>query len=225
MIAAAKPPAGFGPSLAVAAATMLIGALSAAASGSPVAVAIGAVVGLGWALLLGRIARALSQRADWGHRAADWSASLGVLAASTLFGGSLFAILLMVPALPTPELLLTVLRPPMAGGFTFFVILNPLVEWVAIPAALYLNWHIPRRRTLLLAGALLYYAARAWTYLYFVPAIFEFMATPPGAALSAELVARVTRWVNLSVVRMAIDGLLALAFLLAAARRAGAPDR
>lgn len=107
--------------------------------------------------------------------------------------------------------------PSLKGGLTFFLIFNTLMEWLVISAALSLNWHLPRRRALIAAGALLYYAARAWTYVYFVPNIFEFMTTPAGAALSAELTGRVREWVLLSWIRTGIDGLLAVLFLLAAA--------
>ena len=69
----------------------------------------------------------------------------------------------------------------------------------------------------------MYYAARAWTYVYFVPNIFAFMTTPAGAVLSAELTGRVREWVLLSWLRTGIDGVLAVLFLLAAAT-AGALD-
>src|SRR5262249_23787739 len=110
------------------------------------------------------------------------------------------------------------MRPPMKGGFTFFLIFNTLMEWLVIPAAAYFNWHLSQRRILIVAGALLYYAARVWTYLYFVSNIFEFMATSTGGPPSAELVNRVTRWVNLSWGRATIDGLTAVLFLVAASK-------
>src|SRR5262249_59849343 len=47
------------------------------------------------------------------------------------------------------------MRPPMKGGFTFFLIFNTLMEWLVIPAAVYLNWHLSQRRILIVAGALL----------------------------------------------------------------------
>jgi hypothetical protein len=147
---------------------------------------------------------------------ANRSAWLAVLAATTLFGGSLFAMMLYAAALSTPETVLLIMRPPMEGGFTFFLIFNTLMEWLVTPVTLYLNWHLPRRRTLIAARAVSYYAARIWTYVYFVPNIFEFMKTPAGGSLSADLVGRVTAWVQLSWIRTAIDGLMAVLFLLAA---------
>jgi len=50
------------------------------------------------------------------------------------------------------------------------------MEWFVIPLSIFLNWQHPRRRVLLLIFALLFYLSRAWTYIYFVPQIFGFMA-------------------------------------------------
>jgi len=129
----------------------------------------GALIGMGWGLLVGWMAGWLTRRAGSGRKMADRSGLLAVLAATTLFGGSLFAMLLYGPALSDPEMVLVLMRPPWQGGLTFFLIFNTLMEWLVIPAALYLNRHLSRRRALMATGALLYYAARAWTYVYFVP--------------------------------------------------------
>ena len=208
----------FGPYLFIVPVTTAIGALASTLAGSVAVVAIGAVIGLGWGVLVGRIAGWLSRREDRDLKLANRSMLLAVLAATTLFGGSLFAMMLYSAASSAPEIVLFLMRPPMKGGFTFFLIFNTLMEWLVIPAAVYLNWHLSQRRILIVAGALLYYAARVWTYLYFVPNIFEFMATSTGGPLSAELVNRVTRWVNLSWVRTTIDGLTAVLFLVAASK-------
>jgi hypothetical protein len=194
-----------------------MGALAGRLADPVAGLAVGALIGMGWGLLVGWIAAWLNRREGWAWKLADRSVLLAVLAAATLFGGSLFAMMLYGPALSDPEMVLVLMRPPLKGGLTFFLIFNTLMEWLVISAALYLNWHLPRRRALIAADALLYYAARAWTYVYFVPNIFEFMTTPAGAALSAELTGRVREWVLLSWIRTGIDGLLAVLFLLAAA--------
>jgi hypothetical protein len=43
------------------------------------------------------------------------------------------------------------------------------MEWVSLPATLFLNWHIAARGRPLISGAFLYYISRIWTYglLYF----------------------------------------------------------
>jgi hypothetical protein len=208
----------FGPYLVIAPAMTALAAFASALTGSVGAVAIGAGIGLAWSLLVGWLSGWIGQRAGWERPLANGSVFGAVLAATTLFGGSLYAMMLMAPVLSSPDIVLGFMRPPVAAGFTFFVIFNSLMEWVVIPTALYLNWRMPRRRTLIIVAAVLYYGARVWTYVYFVPTIFDFMTLPAGEPLSAELVGRVTWWVNLSWIRTAIDGLMALLFLLAASR-------
>jgi hypothetical protein len=45
------------------------------------------------------------------------------------------------------------------AGSPFFVIFNSLMEWLALPVALFLNWQDPKRRPLLIAGAVLFLIA------------------------------------------------------------------
>ena len=52
------------------------------------------------------------------------------------------------------------MRQPFGGGFTFFVIFNSLMEWLVVRVAVFLNWSHPRRRTLLLTCAILFYLSR-----------------------------------------------------------------
>jgi hypothetical protein len=211
----------FGPYVVIATATTLMGALAGRLADSVAGVAVGAVIGLAWGLLVGHVAAWLSQRKGWQSKLANGSAFLAVLVAATLFGGSLFAMMLYGPALSDSEPTLVLMRPPFKGGFTFFLIFNTLMEWLLIPATLYLNWHLPHRITLIVAGAFLYYAARAWTYVYFVPCIFEFMTMPVGEAISVDVAGRVRAWVLLSWIRTAVDGLMAVLFLAAAAKPRG----
>jgi hypothetical protein len=137
---------------------------------------------------------------------------------TALFGGSLFAMTLYTSASASPHLILLFIRPPFKGGFTFFVIFNSLMEWLLLPGALFLNWRIPARRNLLIVGALLYYSSRCWTYVYFVPAIFRFMSVPADNPLSPDLASQIMRWVNLSWIRCAVDGVLACVLLYATSK-------
>lgn len=148
---------------------------------------------------------------------------MSTFVAVTLFGGSLFAMMLYAFA-ADPASILTLIRPPFKGGFTFFVIFNSSMEWLLLPATLYLNWRISTRRKPLLYGAILYYCARAWTYIYFVPAIFKLMATPVTHPLSPELASEIMRWVNLSWIRCAVDGILAALLLFATSRASAEPS-
>ena len=207
------------PIYSVVSATTTIGALSGGAlAGSAAAVAIGALVGLTWGLIVGRTADWLGRREGWGQEVAIWSLFLGALVATTLFGGALFQMMLYASALSVPETVLGLMRPPLAGGFTFFVVFNSLLEWLLLPSILYLNWHFPTRRRLIIASAILYYVSRAWTYLYFAPRIFEFMEVSTGGSLTPDLVSQIIQWVNLSWIRVASDGVVAVLFLLATSR-------
>jgi hypothetical protein len=62
-----------------------------------------------------------------------------------------------------------------------------------------------------------FYAMRLWSYVYFVPNIFEFGALPPDGPFSAEVVEQFRMWVNLSWLRFAIQDLLPYLLLLLAA--------
>jgi hypothetical protein len=110
--------------------------------GSPIAAIIGAIAGVGWGLLVGLVSmRPLRRLPKLSRR---WLFVTAFIAA-TLFGGTLFA-MLMYSAPLTSENIFRLMRPPFSGGFTFFVIFNSLMEWLAIPVAVFLNWQHPRRR-------------------------------------------------------------------------------
>jgi hypothetical protein len=85
-------------------------------------------------------------------------------------------------------------------------------------ATLFVNWHIAARRRPLITGAFVYYISRVWTYVYFVPAIFRLMELPLESSLSADLASQIAHWVNLSWIRCAVNGALALLLLFAALR-------
>jgi hypothetical protein len=134
-----------------------------------------------------------------------------------LAGGALLEMMLLSAGLGTPSTTFTMIHPPFGGAFNLFIItFNSLMEWLLIPTALFLNWHIPKRRTFIVIAAVAFYAMRVWTYLYFVPNIFEFGALPPDGPFSAEVVERFRIWVNLSWLRFGVDISTNLLFLLAA---------
>ena len=206
-----------GPFLIVVPATTVLGLLESALFGSVAAALVGAVVGLGWGLLLGFIATRLSRRESRRPYLANASMFVAVLASGMLSGGSLLYLMLSSAGLSAPSTSFTLVHPPFGGRFDLFIItFNTLLEWLLIPAALFLNWRIPKRRTLIVIAAVVYYAMRVWTYIYFVPIIFEFGAMQPDAPVSAEVLERFRVWVNLSWIRGAIDISTYLLFLLAA---------
>jgi hypothetical protein len=145
------------------------------------------------------------------------SVFLAALGSGLLAGGALLVLMLLSAGLGAPSTSFTIIHPPFGGSFNLFIItLNSLMEWLLIPAALLLNWHIPKRRTLIVIAAVVYYAMRVWTYVYFVPNIFEFGAIPPEGPFSAEVVERFRIWVNLSWLRFGFDISTNLLFLLSA---------
>jgi hypothetical protein len=154
------------------------------------------------------------------NRALYLSTFVGIL----LFGGSLFAMMLYASASGDAATILSVIRPPFKGGFVFFVIFNSTMEWILLPATLFLNWRVSTRRKPLLCGAILYYCARAWTYIYFVPAIFKLMAIPADHQVTPELATQIMWWVDLSWIRCAIDGILAALLLFATSRPNAEPS-
>jgi hypothetical protein len=205
------------PFLVVVPATTVIGALGATALGSVTAALLGAVSGLGWGLLLGFITTRLARRESSRPGLANVSVFLATLCSGMLAGGALLEMMLLSAGLGTSSTTFTMIHPPFGGSFNLFIItLNSLMEWLLIPVALFLNWHVPKRRKFIVMAAVVYYAMRVWTYIYFVPNIFEFGALPPEGPFSAELVERFRIWVNLSWFRLVIDVLTNLLFLLAA---------
>ena len=205
------------PFLVVVPATTVIGALGATALGSVTAALLGAVSGLGWGLLLGFITTRLARRESSRPGLANVSVFLATLCSGMLAGGALLEMMLLSAGLGTSSTTFTMIHPPFGGSFNLFIItLNSLMEWLLIPVALFLNWPVPKRRKLIVMAAVVYYAMRVWTYIYFVPNIFEFGALPPEGPFSAELVERFRIWVNLSWFRLVIDVLTNLLFLLAA---------
>jgi hypothetical protein len=207
-----------GPFLVVVPALVVVGGLGISALGGLGAALIAGGVGIGWGLFLGFIAMRLSRKESRRPALANASVFLATLASGLMAGGALLQQMLLSAGLGTPSTTFTMIHPPFGGSFSLFIItMNSLMEWLLIPVALFLNWHIPKRRTLIVIAAAMFYAMRVWSYIYFVPNIFEFGALPPDGPFSAEIVERFRMWVNLSWLRFAIQDLLTyLLFLLAA---------
>jgi hypothetical protein len=53
----------------------------------------------------------------------------------------------------------------------FYGVFNTLREWLLVPLAVLLSWHLPGRRRLLVAAVVVLYVERVITYLYFAPAV------------------------------------------------------
>ena len=206
-----------GPFAVVVPALSVVGALGFSALGGFGAALVAGGVGLAWGLLLGFIATRLARSESRRPALANASVFLATFGSGLLAGGALLEIMLLSAGLGMSSTTFTMIHPPFGGAFNLFIItLNSLMEWLLIPAALFLNWGIPKRRTFIVVAAAVYYAMRVWTYVYFVPNIFEFGALPPEGPFSAEVVERFRIWVNLSWLRFGVDLLTNLLFLLAA---------
>lgn len=78
------------------------------------------------------------------------------------------------------------------------------------------NAWIPRRQKLLLLAAVLFFALRVWSYLYFIPQILDWNQGATGQPLSTAQLRQAGLWVDLSWVRLAMDAAIALLLLSAA---------
>lgn len=128
---------------------------------------------------------------------------------SLLTGGSIFAMLMyeLYMKHSTPSHLLDLIRPPLQGGFIFFVIFNTLLEVVFYPLLLLVRGHWSDTKqvsTWILRGAALFYLGRAWTYLHFVPKVMGYMKLTHGD-LSDAVIAEIHLWIRLSWLRTALD--------------------
>jgi hypothetical protein len=208
-----------GPFVVVVPALVGVGGVGFSTLGGFSAAVLAGGVGLGWALLLGFMASRLLARSESTRAAlANASVFVATLGAGLMVGGSLLQQMLLSAGLSTPSTTFTIVHPPFGGSFSLFIItLNSLMEWLLMPVALFCNWHIPKRRTLIVIAAVAFYVMRLWSYIYFVPNIFEFGALPAEGAFSAEIVKQFRMWVNLSWLRFAIQDLLPYLLLLLAA--------
>ena len=207
-----------GPLLVVVPALVVVGALGFSTLGGFGAALVAGGVALGWALFLGFVAMRVARRESRRAALANASVFLATLGAGLMAGGALLQQMLVSAGLGAPSTTFTMVHPPFGGSFSLFIItMNSLMEWLLMPMALFCNWHIPKRRTLIVIAAVAFYAMRIWSYVYFVPNIFEFGALPPDGPFSAEIVERFRMWVNLNWIRIAIQEILTfLLFLLAA---------
>jgi len=202
------------PVLIVAVATTTMGAFAGTFGGGPVLVA---VFGLAWGLALGAIATRLSRPARRRPALAKGALLAASLVAGILFGFGLLDLSLHSRLLAaSPQDIGILIQPPLGDVFMVGLIaLNSSLEWLLLPVLVLLNWQIPNRRPLVVIAAALYYAMRVWSYLYFVPRIFDWGELPAGQPFSAAQLDQIRTWVGLSWVRGAADGLLFVLLLVA----------
>jgi hypothetical protein len=122
-----------------------------------------ALFGLLWALLLGYAATWAVRR--WGEWFANGSLLLAIMITGIMFGGALMYIPMMALALDEPSTTYAVLSALMQPAVPFYIILNSTLEMALVVLLLFANWGAaPRRRWFVIAGVLLYFIMRIWTY-------------------------------------------------------------
>jgi hypothetical protein len=131
-------------------------------------------------------------------------------------GGGLYEGLVLVPLwTASPPSSFSVIQPetgvplqrfwlPVHGAITLFLIAGLVATWKGI-----------RVRRIMLVGTASYVVMRVWSGLFFIPEMLAFQQIPLDSPPSAELSARVGRWLSLTVWREPLDVLSFLSFLLA----------
>ncbi|HCT78146.1 MAG TPA: hypothetical protein DGG94_12640 [Micromonosporaceae bacterium] len=141
-----------------------------------------------------------------------------VLAAGSLTGSGLLDQLIMTAALnDAPQFFADLVRGSIGQAQTLpFLIFNPALEWLLIPAVVLFNWREPRRRRLLLALFVIFYLNRVWTHTWFVPQITSWSEGASGTPMSVDQLEQARHWVMLSWIRLGIDvAAVVLALLVA----------
>lgn len=135
-----------------------------------------------------------------------------------LIGGIVYSHVVFFPtylsALPNSASLVN--GPYALHDENFWMMIHPLAI-LSLLVALVLNWKIPARRKLIAIPLTLYLIAMVATFLYFVPELRAFRASPNSAVSPAEWFARGQRWQHFSWLRGSIMGLAIVPLLLALA--------
>jgi hypothetical protein len=141
------------------------------------------------------------------------------LLAAMEVGGSFYEALVVYPAWSAaPPASLALLQGSNSLQSTPFWIPIHVGLEILLVVALALNWHMPGRRSLILAGLGVHVLVRAWTFLYFVPEIMAFSSIAPNGPYSPELAARIAMWGTLGWLRRGLIALDSVVLLLALAR-------
>jgi hypothetical protein len=195
--------------LAVGVLVVVLNTLSLRAVGQPVAV--GVASGLAWTLLAVPVATAVNRRRD---RLGHWPDTVALLAAANaaiVVGAGL----LLDITFPSAAAYLAMNQTPAGPNHSFFYgLVNTPREWLLVPLAVLLNWHLPERRRLLVAAVAVVYVERVVTYLYFAPTVLSWQDTTPSQTTPA-LLEGVGRWMRLDLVRSPVDWFLLAVLLIA----------
>ncbi len=175
---------------------------------------VGGIGGFVWALVLAYLVRLLVRTERWQVRLGTAAALTAAATLFTMMGGGAYENMLFATAIETsPQWIPTITSGPLATQIIlYFIVLNSLMEVILVPLALLLNWPFPKRRAFVLAAALIFYALRIWTYLYFAPQYFDFASMALAPALIDQLKTRIV----LDTARFVLQTAEAVLFVLAA---------
>jgi hypothetical protein len=210
VIDAAEPPANtqrrIAAYLAVGVLAVVLNTLSFGTLGQPLT---GAVVGLAWTLLAIPVAIYVNRRRD---RLGHWPDTVALLAAANA-AMVVGAGLLLDITFPTAEAYLAMNQTQAGPNHSvFYGLVNTPREWLLVPLAVLLNWHLPKRRRVLVAAVAVLYLERVITYLYFAPTVLSWQDTTPAQTTPA-LLEEVSRWMRLDLARSPADWLLVAVLL------------
>jgi hypothetical protein len=157
------------------------------------------------------MAARLSRRPRLLPAAANTLLFCAVIATGLLVASGIMYALLMNAALSTPSLTAETLSAMMQPTVPYFIIVNTLMELLIVPLVVLFNWHVRKRRTLVVIAAALYVAMRIWTYTVYAGARLDLAAGP----LSAEDIERFREGLSLDF-RVVLNAAAHAVFLLAA---------
>jgi hypothetical protein len=185
-----------------------------------VPIPVGAASGVAWTLLAIGVATLVNRRRD---RLSHWPDTVALLAAANaaiVVGAGL----LLDITFPDAAAYLALNQTGAGPNHSFFYgLVNTPREWLLVPLAVLLNWHLPKRRRLLLAAVAVLYVERVITYLYFAPTVLGWQDTTPAQTTPALLDA-VNRWMRLDLARSPVDWFLLAALLVAVIAYPRAPS-
>jgi hypothetical protein len=165
---------------------------------------VGAGVGLAWTLLAIPVAAGVNRRRA---RLSHWPDTVALLAAANAAIVVGFGLLLDL-TFPDPSSYLAMNQTPAGPNHSVaYGLVNTPREWLLVPLAVLVNWHLPRRRRLLLGAVAVLYLERVITYVYFAPTVLSWQDTTP-AETTPGLLEEVSRWMTLDLARTPVDWLL-----------------
>jgi hypothetical protein len=173
---------------------VLLFAMGGYTAGGTVGLVVGGLVGAVWSGILMQVVRFIDRTKRFRSALATGSLiAAGALLVFTLGMGTLEYALMAVAFDDNPEWVVGLTHGVIAQqDILVFIIFNSLLEAVVVPVAVLLNWREPARRSLVIAGASIFYAVRIWTYIYFAPAFFGYNAIASTAELFEILRLRMT---------------------------------